>query len=195
MLRKLAQVLGLAALVASAATVSPAAPVPKHLMKKGDVLYFPTAVGAKWVYRDAGAREVAYEVSQVEEHADGKLVTVTGGSGACTWLVSPAGLSIAVMGKQKCDPPTPMLKLPLAANKKWEFQQKNGLGLKGLFEASGPEEVSVKAGKFTAIKVAIDWVGNNQPVVWYAPGVGVVKSEHGLHEELLSFTPAKEDAK
>ena len=191
MLRKLTLVFGLAVVIASAPVGSlPAAPVPTHLMKKGDILYFPTTVGTKWLYRDTGNAEVNYEVTKVEDHADGKLVTVTGGSNPCQWLVSPSGLFITAMGMHKCDPPTPMLRLPLASNKNWEFQQK-GNGLKGLFAASGPEEVEVKAGKFTTIKVAIEWVGNNKPTVWYAPGVGVVKSERGLHLELLSFTPAK----
>lgn len=192
MLRKLVPLIGLAFAVAfTSADSLPAAPVPTHLMKKGDVLYFPTTVGTKWLYRDTGNAEVAYEVAKVEDHADGKLVTVTGGHGPCTWLVSPTGLFIMAMGQQKCDPPTPMLRLPLARNRNWEFQQKGGTGLKGLFAASGPEEVEVKAGKFATIKVEMEWVGNNKPTVWYAPGVGVVQSERGLHLELLSFTPAK----
>jgi hypothetical protein len=188
MLRKLVPLFGLAFVSVGSL---PAAPVPTHLMKKGDVLYFPTTVGTKWLYRDTGNAEVAYEVSNVEDHADGKFVTVTGGHGPCTWLVSPSGLFITAMGTQKCDPPTPMLRLPLSSNKKWEFQQKGGPGLKGLFAASGPEEVEVKAGKFITIKVETEWVGNNKPTVWYAPGVGVIKSERGLHLELLAFIPVQ----
>ena len=192
MLRKLVPLFGLAFLLVAASVSSlPAAPVPKHLMKKGDILYFPTTVGTKWVYRDTGDVEVTYEVAEVEDKGDGKLVTVTGGNGPCTWRVSPTGLFIVKMNNQDCDPPTPMLRLPLADNKKWEFQQKNGAGLKGLFAASGSEEVEVKAGKFMAIRVETEWVGNNTPTVWYAPGVGAVKSERGLHQELLSFTPAQ----
>jgi hypothetical protein len=196
MFRALVPLVGFALLFTSVLVGSaPAAPVPKHLMKKTEpVLYFPTTVGSKWVYLDNGTAETTYEVASVEDKDGGKLVTVTGGHSSPTcWQVSSAGLFIVSMGKEVCDPPVPMLRLPLADNKAWETEKRNAGQLKGLFAASGPEEVEVKAGKFQAIRVEMEWVGNNKLTVWYAPGVGTVKSNRGLHEQLKSFTPGKVD--
>src|SRR5438067_1662567 len=46
-------------------------------------------------------------------------------------------------------------------------------------QVSGPESVSVAAGKFDAMKVVTNVVQGGAPVTktyWYAPGVGMVKS-------------------
>src|SRR5262245_54660422 len=55
--------------------VAPAAPVPSHLKPKNPPLFFPTKVGAKWVYR-TGDLEETFVVTVVAEAGGTKVVTV-----------------------------------------------------------------------------------------------------------------------
>ncbi|VTR94628.1 Uncharacterized protein OS=Pirellula staleyi (strain ATCC 27377 / DSM 6068 / ICPB 4128) GN=Psta_2333 PE=4 SV=1 [Gemmata massiliana] len=188
MLRAFASLLAVVILVAA----TQAAPVPKHLMPKNEPLYFPTTVGTKWVYDHNGQAEITNEITAVEEKGGGKLVTVNGNSARPTrWHVSRAGVYIVSMGDEECKPAIPMLQLPHAPGATWTTESMHGSKLKGLFASHGPELVEVGAGKFQAIRVEVEWVGNNKVTFWYAPDVGVVKAAGGLRKELKSFKPGK----
>jgi hypothetical protein len=62
----------------------------------------------------------------------------------------------------------------------------------------GFEEVEVPAGKYRAVRVdTAAGMFNGNPVeakAWYAPGIGLVKSEGSFGHKLVlkSFTPGKE---
>ncbi|MBP3954674.1 hypothetical protein J8F10_05175 [Gemmata sp. G18] len=188
MLRALAPLLAVAVLIAS----TQAAPVPKHLMRNNEALYFPTTVGTKWVYVLNGQNETTDEITAVEDKGGGKLVTVNGNSNDPTcWQVSGAGVFIVSMGKEVCNPAIPMLRLPHEKGAAWTSQSLNADKIRGLFASHGPEPVEVGAGKFQAIRVEVEWVQNNKVTFWYAPEVGVVKAGGGLIKELKSFTPGK----
>ena len=59
------------ALVLAASTcIAPAAPVPTHLMPKEPPPFFPTKVGAKWVWQ-SGGREDAEVVTEVLSDLEG----------------------------------------------------------------------------------------------------------------------------
>jgi hypothetical protein len=55
--------------------VTPAAPVPTHLMPKSTPFYYPTAVGTKWVYDRKGQDEML-AITGVEEKQGTKIVTI-----------------------------------------------------------------------------------------------------------------------
>ncbi len=193
----------LAVLLTACATPLAASPVPEHLFPKAH-LYYPTQVGAEWVYRDGGTT-YTYFVAKVEEkdgvsrvsvnlrHRDGK-----GSQHSHTMEVSKGGLREVSNFNRKVEPPTPVLKVPGAKGDKWECP----MALDGekqcdyTLVAGGVEEVSVPAGKFNALRIDQTSVGTDGKTIqtiatWYAPGVGVVKMEYGGTRELVSFTPGK----
>ena len=86
----------------------PAAPVPTHLFPK-DQLYFPTQVGAEWVYDDEGYK-YKFVVTQVEEKDSATLVTVgvyqpdgKTTQHAYTVEVSKSGIRETLNGNRKID--------------------------------------------------------------------------------------------
>jgi hypothetical protein len=105
------------------AALAPAAPVPKGASKP--VLYFPTTVGAKWVYDEEDGERV-YAVTAVEKRDGSDLVTVgqVGPDGKAvpkeTWVVSDRGLSLLERDGQKRDPPPCYLKLPHQPGEAWD---------------------------------------------------------------------------
>ncbi|MBA4065808.1 MAG: hypothetical protein C0501_19235 [Isosphaera sp.] len=183
-----------------------AAPVPVHLMPKEPPLYFPTRVGAKWVYQ-WGERELTQSVTAVERTDAGSLVTVTGHRPDGTTftdqkvLVRQAGLTQVESFLGKLASPRCWLKVPCVAGAEWEDDCSTDLvRQKWVRTAVGAEAVEVPAGKFTALRVrnvlVVDRRGLHLPVLdigydgWYAPGVGLVRSEErpGNAMVLKSFT-------
>jgi hypothetical protein len=78
-------------------------------------------------------------------------------------------------------PTKQFLKNPLTSGDSWTWKGKGMMGIEidESNEVSGPETVSVAAGKFEAMKVMTKVVQGGAPVTktyWYAPGVGLVKS-------------------
>ncbi|VTR93235.1 Uncharacterized protein OS=Meiothermus silvanus (strain ATCC 700542 / DSM 9946 / VI-R2) GN=Mesil_1810 PE=4 SV=1: DUF3108 [Gemmata massiliana] len=199
---------GLAALVPLMWSTTAAAPVPKHLMKEPP-LYYPTRVGAKWVYQ-IGKEELVLSVSAVEPTDTGLLVSITNHrpNGRTfldqKMLVTPAGVTQIESFEGKLDSPWCWLKIPCVIGQKWESDCSNDVFVqKWECTTLGTEEVEVPAGKFTAVRVHTKLVvtrreGGPLPigsvissVEWYAPGVGVVKVEPspGSTRVLKSFTP------
>jgi hypothetical protein len=202
-------VVGLSVLALLVGASTTAAPVPVHLMPKEPPLYFPTRVGAKWVYQ-VGKEELTLSVTAVERTERGTLVTVTnhrpGGNTfiAKKMLVTPTSVTQVEGSEGKLDSPWCWLKSPCAVGEKWESDcSTENFVQKWQCTALGTEEVEVPAGKFTAVRVHTTHKSvarNGQPCFfldstsdeWHAPGVGVVKEER-QHPEfskvLKSFTP------
>jgi hypothetical protein len=181
--------------VAVVLSLAPAAPVPKGAEKSR--LYFPTTVGAKWVYQDEGGdvTEVVTAVGQAEEATvvtvgrigpDGKTVPVA------KWAVSERGLFLLEYDGIKRDPPHCYLKLPLQPGVDWDFEL-----TKPVWRGSArkSERIQVPAGEYDAIAVDVS-VGKRPPILsyWLAAGIGFVKktNRENTSRILKSFTPGKD---
>jgi len=165
-------------LVAVAVTValvgapSVAAPVPKDAGRKP--VYFPTAVGAKWVYETADGLLETAVVSAVEKTDGGLIVSRAGADGTRTvytkMVVSADGLRQARDG---ADDLGWVLKTNVKAGDSWDMPEG------GTRTVYGPEEVKVPAGTFTALRVV--WEQNGATYTsWYAGGIGEVKRARTL---------------
>ena len=161
-----------------------AAPVPKDAGK--NVIYFPTTVGAKWVYEGADGETEEVEVYEVEKDGDGLVVgrrRVGETTPYTKMVVSAEGL------RQPPDRGVEngwVLKAKLESGKSWDTPD-------GKRTVSGPEEVKVGAGTFKALKVVLE--AENQTLTsWYAPGIGEVKRTikrggvETVYRSLKSFT-------
>jgi hypothetical protein len=145
-----------------------AAPVPKAV--HAVPLYFPTTVGAKWVYETPNGQIETAVVSAVEKDGDDLIVSREGADGTRTAyakvIVSPDGLRQereATGGKVGW-----VLKSTVNAGDSWDMPEG---GTRTVF---GPEEVEVPAGKFHALRVEYEQFGAKY-TSWYAPNVGEVK--------------------
>lgn len=145
-----------------------AAPVPKAV--KGNPLYFPTTVGAKWVYETPDGQLESATVSAVEKDGDDLIVSREGVDGTRTaytkMVVSAEGLRQErelTGGKVGW-----VLKAALKDGESWDMPEG------GRRTVHGPEAVEVPAGKFQALRV--EWEQRGRTLTsWYAPGVGEVK--------------------
>jgi hypothetical protein len=186
--------------LAFVAVVAPAAPVPKHLMKnQGPVYYYPTALGAKWVYNEPDGDHVLV-VSKVEDRKGTKVVTVEHENGKQRVVdqvmeVSEAGLTRLSCGGEPFDVPLVMLEAPFRIGTTWENKTS---GAQGTSTIVGVETIKVPAGTFEAVRVDMEQnrAGRLQGTLqaWYAPGVGLLKmTENDKVIWLLkSFTSGKE---
>ena len=139
----------------------PAAPAAPRT-KDGDrpAAYFPTRVGAKWVYDDG--KELVREVTAVEVKRDETIVTVSehrpkGAVVAERVSISAAGVYRLEFHGFPLDRYC-LLKLPAKEGDKWEFdyptqRDARGSGLrgeKGTVIVGPAENVEVPAGKYRA---------------------------------------------
>lgn len=186
--------------IAALLRLAPAAPVPKGADKA--VLYFPTRVGAKWVYHeeavDVERSEAVYTVTAVEKRDGSYVVTVgrVGSDGTAvpkeTWAVSDRGLLLLERDGRKQDPPTCHLKLPHRPDEAWDWMPgKTGWRC----VPRKPERVRVPAGEYDALPVDLQ-TSRRPPLIthWYALGVGLVKTTNDARtlKTLKSFTPGKD---
>ncbi|QEL15481.1 TapB family protein [Limnoglobus roseus] len=177
----------------AAAPLVIAAPVPK---KAEAMLYFPTAIGAKWVYeRPDGQGEEAVEVSEVEKGDGGWVVTRKRSDGVATAYL-PVTVSAAGLTQPRPTSgeggPVCLVKAGAKAGDTWDVPD-------GKRTLVGMERVTVPAGTYTAAKVS--WVATadgERITQWYAPGVGEVKKvrtaadgTETILRTLKSFTPGK----
>ena len=191
------------AVVPSAVPVT-AAPVPKHLFPK-DVLFFPTQVGAEWVYDDNGYKYV-FVVKEVTEKDGAKLVEVhvrhhdgKGTQHSYTVEVTKTGVREVSNANRRIDPPTPLVKWPCKKDDTWEtmFKLDGEYRADYAFRCAGFEEVKVPAGTFQALRVektsADPLTGKTIQTIttWYAPDIGPVCIKYGSTRELVKFTPGK----
>jgi hypothetical protein len=177
---------GFAVLIGSAFAL--AAPVPKGV--KPTVLYFPTAVGAKWVYERPGRPDEIVVVSKVEKDGDSLIVSREGIEGTAMAyapvIVSAEGLRQA--REQANGQVGWVLKSKLKSGDSWDVPDG------GKRTVYGPEDVTVPAGKFKALR--IEWKPDGATrVSWYVPGIGEVKrvekfnGQEIVRRSLKSFTP------
>ncbi len=176
-----------------------AAPVPVHLFKSAP-LYFPTKVGTKWVYSVNGQEET-HRITETKRQNDDMLVSIDKAGRNSTWLVSTSGLSLASQTRRQFVRPIPFLKLPHKDGETWEAACRTEEEAMGVFgeptitvRAHGPEEVTVRAGKFSAVRIEVTYVGDQKAIFWFAPGIGEVKVT-GLgdrRQELVSFGLGKD---
>jgi hypothetical protein len=165
------------------------------------VLYFPTRVGDRRVYR-YGEKEFTDIVDRVEQVGETKVVTVTRRTGKGTpdlaerIAVSEKGLARLESFGWRLDPPVWLLKLPAKTGFEWSRARDSDTGkYLDIRTIRGSEMIEVPAGRYSAVKVTLRTTIDNRQkgVFWFAPGVGLVKSEYGDKTQILkSFTPAKD---
>lgn len=155
--------------------------------------YFPLRVGDSWSYRSTdGDTEHSIKVLSEEKQADGtprylveklagaKVLTVFSRSGG--WVLMHSERYSEHEGLEaKYDPPKQYLQDPLIAGAKWAWKGKDytQTDLDENHQVVGLEDVTVRAGKFRAMKVVSRIIGA-APMTrtsWYADGVGLIKSE------------------
>ena len=205
MVRSLVALLVVTALIG----LAPAAPVPKHLVPE-EPLYHPVKKGTRWVYTDNDIERV-YEIADVKpaKHG-GSIVTVeavrdTGRVLEEKLEVSPRGLvRLEHLGAPSASPVC-LLRCPLETDKGWPFRTDravpNGPYVQGTMTAAGTEDVTVPAGKYSAVRVELraKIILDDKPAhdlnitTWYAPDVGIIKqTSPGWKKELKSFTLGKD---
>ena len=197
--------LAVMAMLFAAQAMVPAAP---RLKDTGDdKLYFPTAVGTRWVY-DTGGGQYEEEITESKREGRATIVTVIrtecgDESWRTVYRVSGDGLEVTASGGVTYEKPLPLIRARRKPGEDWNYTYSRG---EGLFSRNhsvcvGNESVEVRAGKFLALRLdstdslSID---GNAPYKglptskWFAVGVGLVKSENRDGSVTLkSITPAK----
>jgi hypothetical protein len=174
---------------------TPAAPVPKHLMKDVPICY-PLRAGTRTVATDLSGKTVRV-VTKVEHTETGKMVwtdteNATGQRRhAETVIVSEKGVEVVEFAGQKLNPTFWWFKLPHSDDNTWEDRF-------GLQVWTGKtldwEEIEVTAGKFRALHVQhVEKKHREQTTdYWFAPGAGCVKWTLGNSTyEVVSFVPGR----
>ena len=157
--------------------------------------YFPLGVGNTWKYRSttADGKQSEFSIKVLnEEKENGNTLylveTVSTFQPIHDWYSKPTGWVlmhrqeyVKTGSKAEYQPTKQFLKNPLTSGDSWHWKGKGMMGLEidESNQVSGPETVSVTAGKFEAMKVMTSVVQGGAPVTktyWYAPGVGLVKS-------------------
>lgn len=194
-----------AALVASTFLLSAAAAGdPKDTPKEKEPRYFPTAIGAKWVYSAGTASEYTEVVTAVEQKDGVAVVSVGREAGGrvtptAKYSVSPKGVFVESAGLEQAAAPRCVFKLPHHPGDTWSGSPTGGTS--AVYTAGEKVEVEVPAGKFQAIRVDVDYSRGGRvtarAAAWYAPGIGPVKTvsraDGGETTWVLkSFTPGKE---
>ena len=157
--------------------------------------YFPLRVGDSWKYRSttADGKQSEFSIKVLSEEKDNGstlylVETVSTFQPIHDWYSKPTGWVlmhrqeyVKTGSKAEYQPTKQFLKNPLASGDSWHWKGKGMMGLEidESNQVSGPETVSVTAGKFEAMKVMTNVIQGGTPVTktyWYAPGVGLVKS-------------------
>jgi len=157
--------------------------------------YFPLDVGNSWKYRSttADGKQSEFSIKVLSEEKDNGstlylVETVSTFQPIHDWYSKPTGWVlmhrqeyVKTGSKAEYQPTKQFLKNPLTSGDSWHWKGKGMMGLEidESNQVSGPETVSVTAGKFEAMKVMTNVIQGGTPVTktyWYAPGVGLVKS-------------------
>jgi hypothetical protein len=183
----------------SVVALAPAAPIPQQA-KKPPTFYFPTKVGTKLEYEEPN-RQLTMVVTAVADRAGTKVVSVgrvgkdSSVSPLMTMCVTGGGLYRLERLGQKLDTPETWLQLPAEVDSTWEYPVGNpAISPRPIAKLTvlGTEDVTVPAGTFRCIRVQRIEAGRTS-VSWYAPEVGLVKTEAVTWTEVLkSFTPPKD---
>lgn len=176
-----------------------AAPVPTHLMPKGDPICYPLGVGDKCVHQLAEGELIAV-VTKVEKVESGTSVSMDirdstrNNNYSQTVVASAKGVMVVEYAGQKIDPPVWWLKLPHGPKNEWTGSWPGGTDF--AFETKEWEMVEVPAGKYRAIRIdrheSVNGMKQGTTTYWYAPGVGCIKiAGRSPARVLKSFSPAK----
>jgi hypothetical protein len=157
--------------------------------------YFPLQVGDNWNYRSttADGKQSDFNIKVLsEEKENGNTLYLVETvstfqpihdwySKANGWVLMHRQEYVKTGSKADYQPTKQFLKNPLASGDSWHWQGKGmmGVDIDESNQVSGPETISVPAGKFEAMKVTTKVIQAGAPVAktyWYAPGVGLVKS-------------------
>ena len=157
--------------------------------------YFPLRVGDNWKYKSttADGKQSEFNIKVLnEEKENGDTLflveTVSTFQPIHDWYSKPSGWVlmhrqeyVKAGSKAEYQPTKQFLKNPLTSGDSWHWKGKGMMGMEidESNEVSGPETVTVPAGKFEAMKVTTKVVQGGAPVTktyWYAGGVGLVKS-------------------
>jgi hypothetical protein len=179
--------------------------------------YYPLRVNDSWTYRStSGGTEHTLKVLGEEKQADGTIryeVEKLAGAKVLMSFSKTAGWVLLHSERYpehegleaKYEPAKQYLKNPLVADAQWGWkgQDYTNTELEEDNQVSGPEEVTVVAGKFRAMKVVSKVAGASAPLTrtsWYAEGVGLVKSMSEAGEmkygwELADYSFKKKDPK
>jgi hypothetical protein len=155
--------------------------------------YFPLRAGDSWTYRST-VGDIQYTVKVIgeEKQADGTVryeVEKLAGAKVLISYSKPNGRVLLLSERYpehegleaKYEPAKQLLKNPLVAGAQWGWTGKDytQTDLEEDNQVTGPEEVTVSAGKFRAMKVVTRVAGTSSPMTksnWYADGVGLIKS-------------------
>ena len=157
--------------------------------------YFPLHVGDMWQYRSttADSKQSEFSIKVLnEEKENGNTLylveTVSTFQPIHDWYSKPGGWVlmhrqeyVKTGSKAEYQPTKQFLKNPLMSGDSWRWKGKGMMGVEidESNDVSGPETVSVPAGKFEAMKVTTKVIQGGALVTktyWYAPSVGLVKS-------------------
>ena len=155
--------------------------------------YFPLRVGDSWTYRSTnGDTQYSLRVLSEEKQADRTIryeVEKLAGakilasfSKADGWVLMHSERYPEHEGLEaKYEPARQYLKNPLRAGSQWGWKGEDytKTEIEEMNQVVGPEDVTVPAGKFRAMKVVSTVGGAAAPLTrtsWYADGVGLVKS-------------------
>jgi hypothetical protein len=153
--------------------------------------YFPLEVGNTWKYRHSEGSEFTIKVLDAEKQKDGTTrykVETLSGMEIHSWYSKPNGWVLlhekSYVGqdiKPTYDPPKQHLMNPLIPGGKWSWKGLSEVNQEASesYEVIGPENVTVAAGTFRAIKVVgkiLDGSAVKTKTDWYADGIGLVKS-------------------
>ncbi len=159
----------------------------------GPADYFPLRAGDSWTYRStSGITEYSQKVLSEEKQPDGtvRYLVEKMSSTKVETSFSKAGGWVLIHSERDPEhealvitygPAKQYLKNPPTAGAKWDWKGKDitYTDLEEANEVSGPEDVTVLAGKFRAMKVVTRISGGPAIMIrtnWYADGVGLVKS-------------------
>jgi hypothetical protein len=177
--------------------------------KKKHTDYYPLKPGTKWTYElDPGngqKLQVTNQISKIES-IDGvalaRLETVINGMVAATEHLAstPEGVFRHRSNGIEITPPVCIFKYPWKEGDSWEATPRIGpQQLKMSVRTGRKEEVSLPAGKYTAVTVLVDSDVNGTKIkatCWHAPDVGIVKQHTEIGNakvelELVKFEAGK----
>jgi hypothetical protein len=182
-----------------------AAPNPERAKPE---FFVPTTVGTKWLYQKGNED---YTETITESKPDrGRVVIKVEGRRAddrlfqTEWIVvAPDGLFRARPSDLKSDPAECFYRIPNRSGDSWGVTRatKDGIVANESWKVGGSSEISVAAGKFTAVEIEWTHVRAKDTLevrYWYAEGVGLLKQSIHVGEkewitlmELKKLTPGR----
>jgi hypothetical protein len=187
---------------------TPAAPVPKEILKKFPD-YYPLLPGTEWEYEGDGGPAVTLKVTDYA-NKDGvqtatlkSFVKEKAVASECI-RIDQTGVYRTQINNMKIEPPILMFKFGIKDETEWTTNSNVGESKIDVnCKLEGVEEIKVPAGKYQAVKMTgTGMIGDtkSQMTYHYAEGVGIVKMAYSLQDakttlSLKKFTAGKADKK